>query len=82
MDFTMIKREEKLVITFYTTTAAMAMEKICKEQGADGRIIPVPGSISDDCGLAWCAKNESEDALLELMVQRGITPQGIYHCLV
>lgn len=43
----MIKRQEKLVITFYTTTAAMAMEKICKEQGADGRIIPVPGSISD-----------------------------------
>ena len=28
----MIKREEKLVITFYTTTAAMAMERLCKEQ--------------------------------------------------
>ena len=49
----MIKRQEKLVITYYTTTAAMAMEKICKEQGVDGRIIPVPGSISADCGLAW-----------------------------
>ena len=78
----MIRREEKLVITFYTTTAAMAMERLCKEQGADGRIIPVPGSISADCGLAWCAKNESEDALLELMVEHQITPQGIYHCLV
>ena len=70
------------MITYYTTTAAMAMEKICKEQGVDGRIIPVPGSISADCGLASCAKNESEDAQLELMVQHGITPQGIYHCLV
>ena len=78
----MIKREEKLVITVYTTTAAMAMEKICREQGADGRIIPVPGSISADCGLAWCAGNESEDALLDLMVQHNITPQGIYHCMV
>ena len=78
----MIKREEKLVITFYTTTAAMAMEKICREQGADGRIIPVPGSISADCGLAWCAGNESEDVLLELMVRHDITPQGIYHCMV
>ena len=67
----MIKKCEKLVITFHTTTAAMAMEKICKESG-----------ISADCGLAWCAKNESEDALLELMVQHNITPQGIYHCLV
>ena len=60
----------------------MAMERICKECGADGRLIPVPGSISADCGLAWCAGNESEDALLELMVLHGITPQGIYHCLV
>ena len=78
----MIKRQEKLVITFFTTTAAMAMESICKANGADGRIIPVPSFITADCGLAWCAKNESEDALMELMVQHNITPQGIYHCLV
>ena len=78
----MIRRSEKLVITFYTTTAAMAMEKLCREEGAEGRLIPVPGSISADCGLAWCAKNESEDALLELMVRHGITSQGIHHCLV
>ena len=78
----MIRRSEKLVITFYTTAAAMAMEQTCRHCGADGRIIPVPGSISADCGLAWCAPNESEDALLELMVRHSITPQGIYHCLV
>lgn len=79
---TMIRKTEKLVITFHTTTAAMAMEHLCREQNADGRIIPVPGSISADCGLAWCAKNESEDALLALMVQHGIIPQGIHHCLI
>ena len=78
----MIKKTEKLVVIFYTTTAAMAMERACKEQNADGRIIPVPGNISADCGLAWCAENESEDELLNLMVQYRITPQGIYHCLV
>lgn len=78
----MIRKTEKLVITFYTTTAAMAMERVCKENQADGRIIPVPGSISADCGLAWCAQNESEDVLLELMVRHSITPQGIYHCLI
>ena len=78
----MIKKQEKLVITFYTTTAAMAMEKICKEVGAPGRIIPVPGSISADCGLAWCAKQEQEDELLALMIQHHITPQGIHYCLV
>lgn len=78
----MIRKREKLVITFFTTTAAMMMERICKEKGADGRLIPVPGSISADCGLAWCANNESEDELLALMVECQIVPQGIYHCLV
>ena len=78
----MIRKTEKLVITFYTTTAAMAMETVCKACGADGRIIPVPGSISADCGLAWCAKKESEDDLGSLMKQHNITPQGIYHCLI
>jgi len=78
----MIKKTEKLVITFYTTTAAMAMERVCKETHADGRLIPVPGSISADCGLAWCAENESEDDLLNLLIQHNITPQGIYHCLI
>ncbi len=78
----MIKRTEKLVITFYTTTAAMAMEQACKEEGAEGRIIPVPGSITADCGLAWCAKPESQAALLDLMQRHSIQHQGCCLCMV
>lgn len=78
----MIKKEMKLVITFYTTTEAMAMEKACKEAGADGRIIPVPRSISAGCGLAWCAKLENEQNLRDLMERQGIKPQEIQECLV
>jgi hypothetical protein len=77
-----IRKTEKLVITFYTTTDAMAMEHLCKEKQADGRIIPVPGSISADCGLAWCARPESEAALRGLMAEEGLRFQGIYRCLV
>jgi len=78
----MIRKTEKLVITFHTTTAAIAMESICRAEGADGRIIPVPGTISADCGLAWCAKCESEKTLLDLMARHRITHQGIFRCLV
>jgi hypothetical protein len=78
----MIKKELKLVITFHTTTEAMAMEKACKECGADGRIIPVPRSLSAGCGLAWCAKLESIDSLKNLMEKQGILPQEIQECLV
>ena len=78
----MIRKTEKLVITFSTTTDAMAMEHLCKKNRADGRIIPVPGSISADCGLAWCAKVESEEALRSLVTEHGLRFQGIYRCLV
>lgn len=78
----MIQKTQKLVITFFTTTDAMAMERICKEEKADGRIIPLPGSISADCGLAWCASVSSEDSLRYLMAQKGLRFQGIYICMV
>ena len=78
----MIKRTEKLVITFYTTTAAMAMEQVCKAEGADGRIIPVPGSITADCGLAWCADPANEAELMNLMARHDIRYQGFCRCMV
>lgn len=53
-------REKHLyqVITFRTTTEAMAMEKYCEQHGLPGRMIPVPREISAGCGLAWrvCAE--------------------------
>lgn len=78
----MLKKTEKLVITFHTTTQAMAMESACKKEEADGRLIPVPRVISAGCGLAWCARVESEGPLRALMQKHSITPQGVYHCLV
>ena len=75
-------KQPRLIITFHTTTEAMAMEKACKEAGADGRIIPVPRAISAGCGLAWAAKLESEAALRELMERNGINPQAVQECLV
>ena len=78
----MIKKTTRLVITFHTTTDAMAMEAACKEAGADGRLIPVPRSISAGCGLAWSAKPESESALKALMTNASLSFQDIHICLI
>ena len=78
----MIERREKLVITFHTTTAAVAMEFCCREAGLKGRLIPVPGTISAGCGLAWCAGLEHEAALRACMDAHDIEFQGIYRCLI
>ena len=42
-----------MILTFKTTTAAMAMEKKCGEDKIPGRLIPLPGEISAGCGLSW-----------------------------
>ena len=78
----MIKKELKLVITFHTTAEAMAMEKACKANAVEGRLIPVPRSITAGCGLAWCARPEGRGALMELMQRNGIRHQEMQECMV
>ncbi len=67
------KKTLKLVITFFTTTAAMAMDSVCASEF--GRLIPIPGELRGGCGLAWCAGPEYENVLLELMEEYNILYQ-------
>ncbi len=41
------------VASFPTTADAMVAESVCRARGIAGRIIPLPGTIRADCGLAW-----------------------------
>ena len=63
----MRKKELKIVVTFHTTADAMAMEKVCKERGVPGRLIPVPRAISAGCGLSWCAELTDREQILDVM---------------
>lgn len=78
----MRKKEKKLIVTFHTTADAMAMEQICKKQDTPGRLIPVPGSISAGCGLAWCAEPECRQLLKEVMQRAGITEEAMHECMI
>ena len=42
-----------IVISFNTTTDAMAFEKFCLENNYKGKLISVPKEIDSGCGLAW-----------------------------
>ena len=59
----MRQKKPTLIITFATTTQAMAMEKFCAEQGLPGRLIPVPREITAGCGLSWKADPSQKDQL-------------------
>lgn len=76
----MRERQQKLVITFHTTTEAIAMERACKERKIPGRLIPVPRQISSDCGLAWMMPAEWEEKALRFAADYELSYEsaGIY----
>lgn len=57
------RKEERLVVSFRTTTDAVAMRSLGKSAGLRGRMIPVPRQISAGCGLAWSEPADNADAL-------------------
>lgn len=65
-------KKPALVITFDSTTQAMAAEKFCTEHSLPGRIIPVPREISAGCGLSWKAAPEAKDALFAALETAGL----------
>lgn len=76
----MIRKQERVVFTFHTTTDAMAAESLCKPFG--GRMIPVPGEVTADCGLAWSAEPGLEEVLTDVLNTAKIPVQGVYHLVI
>ncbi|MGN0792558.1 MAG: DUF3343 domain-containing protein [Christensenellales bacterium] len=71
-----------LIITFHTTTAAIAMERLCQESGLPGRLIPVPREITAGCGMAWKAAIESRGELVAAAKDAGIDIDGAYELVI
>ena len=78
----MRKKVMKLVVTFHTTSDAMAMEKVCKERNVPGRLIPVPREISAGCGLSWCAGIEDRDMIRKVIESIGVQEQEMHELMV
>lgn len=77
-------REKTLrtVVTFRTTTDAMAMETYCASRGVAGRLIPTPSIISAGCGLCWSAPAEEKAGVLAAAEAAGIERAGVYEMLL
>ena len=57
------QKKPALVVTFDTTSQAMAAEALFQAVGLLGRMIPIPSQITAGCGLAWKALPEERDAV-------------------
>ena len=72
---------ERCVVTFPSTTGAMAMEEACETAGVPGRLIPVPRSITAGCGMCWAAPAEAREQVETLLMEQGLHTDGIYTIL-
>ena len=71
-------KKPTLVITFKTTTQAMAVEKYCLGHNLPGRIIPVPREITAGCGLSWKAAPEDQEVLANALTESGLGWQEMH----
>ena len=78
----MREKRERFVVTFATTTGAMAMERACRAAGLPGRLIPVPRSITAGCGMCWSAPPEAQAELEDLVVREKLDVDGLYTVLL
>ena len=79
----MIRASKKqLILTFHTTAAAIATEKLCKQAGISGRLIPVPRSLTSDCGMAWCMEPDGRDALQAVIAGKDIDIAGFHELIL
>ena len=78
----MRKKEERFVVSFATTTGAMAMERACQAAGLPGRLIPVPRSITAGCGMCWSAPPSARADLEALVIRERLDVDGLYAVLL
>ena len=71
-------KQPRVVVTFHTTAEAMATEKLCKQQDLPGCLISAPRNVTADCGIAWSAPPETEQALLQALETEHIEIAGHY----
>lgn len=66
------------VVTFHTTADAMAMEKLCKKNEIEGKLISAPRMISADCGIAWKSEISQADRIKRVVAETDLEFQGMH----
>ena len=77
-------REKKLqwIVTFETTTQAMAFEEKAKAMQLEGRLIPLPRAIGAGCGLSWKEPLENKKELDTLILSEALEYDKIHEAMV
>lgn len=61
-----------VVVTFHTTTDAFGFKGCAAAYGLEGRLIPIPRSLSAGCGMAWREPVEHRGVVEDALTREGI----------
>ena len=64
-------KKKTWILTFESTTQAMAADKFRIEKKLPGRLIPIPREITAGCGLCWKAVPQGREKVLETLQADG-----------
>lgn len=78
----MRSKELQCVVTFKTTTEAMAFEEAAKEAGLSGRLIPLPRAIATGCGLSWRENPKCRVSIEKLLREHNLGYDRIYEVVI
>ena len=59
--------EKYLYVAFHVTADAIATEAIMAENNLEGKLVPVPRSLSAGCGTAWRGHPSDEEETKKLL---------------
>lgn len=68
----MLKKELKLIVTFYTSSEAMATERVCKDAGIDGKLISAPRNLTADCGISYATEVSNKEKIENLLKEKKV----------
>ena len=66
------------VVLFYSISAALRTEKLCKEENMRIKLVPIPRQLSSDCGVCLRFTRQDEQAIRRILDTDKIEIQGIH----
>lgn len=70
--------EALCVLLVYSTSHALRIEKMLKEEGIGCKLVPVPRHLSSDCGICVRFREEDREQVRNIVEATGIETPGIF----
>jgi len=68
----------RCILTFYSTYDALKTEKILGKENIKVELIPVPRTISSDCGIGIDFNCEEQEKIKEVLKAKALDIAGMY----